>query len=200
MHPHILNASYLKNILRAFVAIAVILHVMGKNTAMNSVLRFFLLVFLCSCSVGDQDANPSLDGFYQVQGVGYRFTVDSGKYQRMDFNRMDPSLCQVNFEIKSIKRTENELTLEIERPKGCTGIYDLVWDGRWQESSPRRMQLYLTGSFTSCSAGTETEMDVIKVDLAKALIEAPKDLFTIYLRENCSFRDFNCVGNCDLRI
>lgn len=167
---------------------------------MTSVLRFFLLAFLCSCSVGDPDANPGLANFYQVQGVGYRFTVDSGKYQRLDFNRKDPSLCQVGFEIKSIKRTGNELTLEIERPKGCNGTYDLVWDGNWQESSPRRMQVYLTGMFTSCSGGTGMELDVIKIDLAKALLEAPKDLFTIYLREHCSFRDFICVGNCDLRI
>lgn len=173
---------------------------MEENTAMNSVLRFFLLVFLCSCSVGDQDANPGFDQFYNIQGPGYRFIADSGQYRQLDFNRKDPSLCQVAFEITSIKRTGNELTLEIERPKGCAGIYDLVWDGTWQESSPRRMQLYLTGKFNSCSAGTGVEVDVIKVDLAKALLEAPKDLFTIYIREHCSFRDFNCVGNCDLKI
>lgn len=167
---------------------------------MASVFRFFLFVFLCSCSVGDSDPTLGFANFYQVQGQGYRFTVDSGRYQRMDFNRKDTSLCQVNFEIKSIKRIGNELTLEIERPKGCTGTYDLVWDGRWQESSPRRMQVYLTGLFNTCSVSSETELDLIKVDLAKALRQMPEDLFTIYLREHCSFRDFNCVGNCDLKI
>lgn len=167
---------------------------------MVPVFRFLLLAFLCSCSLGESDADLGLGNSYQVQGVGYRFTVDAVKFQRLDFNRKDPSLCQVSFEIKSVKRVGNELTLGIERPKGCTGIYDLVWDGIWQESSPRRMQLYLTGMFTSCNAGYETELDVIKVDLAKALITDPKDLFTIYLREHCSFRDFNCVGNCDFKI
>ena len=167
---------------------------------MTSIFRFLLLVFLCSCSVGDTDSDPRLPSEYFSMGPGYRFTVDKVKYQRMDFNRRDPSLCQVSFEIKSVKRNANELTLEIKRPKGCVGSYELVWDGNWQESSPRRMQLYLSAMFTACNAGSEMELDVIKVDLAKALLEDPKDLFTIYLREYCSFRDFNCVGNCDFKI
>jgi hypothetical protein len=137
---------------------------------------------------------------YQIDGVGYRFIVDAAKFQRMDFDRNAASFCKVNFEIKGIKRVGNELTLEIERPKGCVGIYELVWDGVWQESSPRRMQIYLTGLFNSCIGGSETELQVIKVDLATALQDMPKDLFTIYLREQCSFRDFNCVGNCELKI
>lgn len=167
---------------------------------MIPVFRFLLLVFLCSCSVGESDADLGFSRPYQVQGVGYKFTMDAGKFQRLDFNRRDPSLCQVSFEIRSVKRSGNELTLEIERPKGCTGVYELVWDGIWQESFPRRMQMYLTGMFTSCNTGSETDVDVIKVDLAKALLEEPKDLFTIYLREHCSFRDFNCVGDCDFKI
>lgn len=167
---------------------------------MVSFFRFFLLVFLCSCSLGESDPTSGFADFYQVQGVGYRFTVDSGKYNRMDFNRKDPSLCQVSFEIRGIKRDGNELTLQIERPKGCSRMYELVWDGNWQESAPRRIQVYLTSMFNTCSVGSETEIDVLKVDLAKALQETPKDLFTIYLREHCSYRDFNCVGNCNLSI
>lgn len=167
---------------------------------MVSAFRFFLLLFLCSCSLGDADPTLGFSDFYQIQGPGYRFTVDPVKYQQLDFNRKDPSLCQVSFEIKSINRNESELTLEIERPKGCNGIYELVWDGRWQESAPRRMQIYLTGFFNSCSPASETEIDLVKVDLAKALRETPTDLFTIYLREHCSFRDFNCAGNCRLSI
>ena len=156
---------------------------------MTSAFRFLLLLFLCSCSLGDGDGDLGLGQYYNIQGPGYRFTADAGKYQQLDFNRKDPSLCQVGFEIKSIIRKGNELSLEIERPKGCNGTYELVWDGIWQESSPRRMQLYLTGLFTACGGGTETELDVIKVDLAKALLDSPGDLFTIYLREHCSFRD-----------
>lgn len=167
---------------------------------MNAVFRFFLLLFLVSCSVGDAEDNRDGKELYNVVGPGYQFTVDAGKYQRLDFKRMDPSLCQVNFELKGIKRTEKELTLSIERPKGCVGKYELVWDGTWQESSPRRMQLYLTGMFPSCAGSSETELDVIKVDLDRALLGASSDLFTIYLREHCSFRDFNCVGNCDLSL
>lgn len=165
---------------------------------MVSIFRFVLLALFCSCSLGESDSNLNFADFYQVQGTGYRFTVDSGKYMRMDFNRKDPSLCQISLEIRGIKRSGNELTLQIERPKGCTGMYELIWDGYWQESSPRRMQLYLTGMFYTCSDGLETEIDEINLDLAKALRESPKDLFTIYLREHCSYRDFNCVGNCDL--
>jgi hypothetical protein len=151
--------------------------------------------------VGDEDpAFGGLDGFYNSSGPGYRFTVNSAKYQQLDFNRKDPSLCQINFEVKSIKRAQNELTLEIERPKGCNGIYELVWDGKWQESSPRRMQVYLKGEFNSCQISSEMQVDIVKIDLAKSLPGAPVDLFTIYLREYCSFRDFNCVGNCDLSI
>lgn len=168
---------------------------------MIPVYRFLLLIFLCSCSVGEED--PVLggsDGFYSSIGTNYKFTLDPVKYQRLDFNRKDPSLCQVSFEIIGVKRADNELTLEIERPKGCIGTYELVWDGKWQESSPRRMQVYLTGVFSSCSPTSETQIDVIKLDMTKALREAPTDLFTIYLREHCSFRDFNCVGNCDLSI
>lgn len=167
---------------------------------MVSVYRFLLLLFLCSCSVGDQDPLLNYEGLYQVQGPGYSFRVDPVKYQQLDFNRKDPSLCQISFEIKSINRNSSELTLEIERPKGCNAIYELVWDGNWQESSPRRMQVYLTGIFNSCSTTSEREIDLIKVDLVKALRETPTDLFTIYLREHCSFRDFNCVGNCNLSI
>ncbi len=167
---------------------------------MNAVFRFLLLVFLFSCSIGDGGGDLGLGQYYNVQGPGYQFTADTGKYRQLDFNRNDPSLCQASFEIKRISRNGNELSLEIERPKGCTGIYELVWDGIWQESSPRRMQLYLTGLFPGCAGGAETGLDVIKVDLAKALLDAPGDLFTIYLREHCSFRDFNCVGNCELKI
>lgn len=167
---------------------------------MVSVYRFLLLVFLCSCSVGDENPSGGFGGFYSSLGPGYKFTLDPVKYQRMDFNRKDPSVCQVNFELKKITRNGKELTLEIERPKGCNGTYELVWDGKWQESLPRRMQVYLTGLFNACSPGSETEVDVIKLDLEKSIREAPKDLFTIYLREHCSFRDFNCVGNCDLTI
>lgn len=171
-----------------------------KNELMASVFRFFLLVFFCSCSVGDQDSPLNAVDLYQIQGPGYRFTLDPVKYRQLDFNRKDLSLCQVQFEIKGIKRSQGELALEIERPKGCNAVYELVWDGQWQESSPRRMQLYLTGIFTTCTPTTETEIDLIKIDLTKAIREAPTDLFTIYLREHCSFRDFNCVGNCDLKI
>lgn len=167
---------------------------------MKAVFRYLLLLFLVSCSFEDPDDQSGPAGFYYVEGPGYRFVVDMGKYQRLDFNRKDPSLCQVSFELKGIKRDGNELSLEIERPKGCTGTYELVWDGIWQESSPRRMQLYLTGQFTACAGGAENEIDVIKVDLAKALLNDPGDLFTIYLREHCGFRDFNCVGNCDLTL
>jgi len=167
---------------------------------MVSVYRFLLLVFLCSCSVGEEDPVGAFDRFYSSSGPGYRFTIDPVKYQQLDFNRKATSLCPISFEIKSIKRVRNELTLEIERPKGCNGIYELVWDGKWQESSPRRMQVYLTGVFNACTAGAEMQIDVVKVDLVKSLPEAPVDLFTIYLREYCSFRDFNCVGNCDLSI
>ncbi len=166
---------------------------------MTRVFRFLLLLFLCSCSVGNEDPfGPGLNSSFQVQGPGYRFTADPVKYQQLDFNRKDPSLCQVGFELKKITRNSTELTLEIVRPKGCNGIYELVWDGKWQESSPRRMQVYLTGIFNSCTPSSELETDVIQVDLAKALREKPTDLFTIYLREHCSFRDFNCVGNCNL--
>lgn len=167
---------------------------------MVSVYRFVLLAFLCSCSIGDSDPALGFSDFYQIQGPGYRFTVDSAKFQQLDFNRKDPSLCQTIFEIKSINRNASELTLEIERPKGCNGVYELVWDGKWQESSPRKMQVYLTGFFSTCSPGSETEIDVVKVDISKAIRETPIDLFTIYLREHCSFRDFNCVGNCNLSI
>lgn len=79
-------------------------------------------------------------------------------------------------------------------------MYDLVWDGIWQESSPRRMQVYLKSMFNTCSVWSETELDVLKVNLAKAIPDFQKDLFTIYLREHCSYRDFNCVGNCNLSI
>ena len=167
---------------------------------MNSVFRFFLLLFLVSCSVGNSEGDLGLANSYQVQGQGYRFTVDAAKYQRLDFNRKDPSLCQASFELRGITRKGNELSLEIERPKGCAGTYELVWDGLWQESSPRRMQLYLTGLFTTCAEGSEAEVDVIKVDLDKALLGTSSDLFTIYLREHCGFRDFNCEGNCELKI
>lgn len=167
---------------------------------MVSVYRFLLLVFLCSCSVGEEDPSGAFDGLYSSIGPGYRFTIDPVKYQQLDFNRKATSLCPVSFGIKSIKRTQNELTLEIERPKGCNGIYELVWDGKWQESSPRRMQVYLTGVFNACTVGTEMQVDVVKIDLVKSIPEAPVDLFTVYLREYCSFRDFNCVGNCDLSI
>lgn len=167
---------------------------------MVSFFRFVLLAFLCSCTLGESDPALGLSGFYQIQGVGYLFTADSGQYHRRDFNRNDSSLCQVSFEITGIKRVGNELTLQIERPKGCSGMYELIWDGNWQESSPRRIQIYLTSLFNTCSVGPETEMDILKIDLAKALQETPVDLFTIYLREYCSYRDFNCVGNCNLSI
>ncbi len=167
---------------------------------MISVYRFLLLLFFCSCSVGEPDPSDRLRNSYLVNGVGYLFTADAAKFQYLDFNRENPALCQIDFELKGIKRLGNELTLEIERPKGCKRTYELVWDGNWQESVPRRMQIYLTALSTPCVGGTETELDVIKVDLATALQEAPKDLFTIYLREHCSVRDFNCVGNCDVSI
>ena len=167
---------------------------------MVSVFRFLFLLFLCSCSVGDQDMDMDLANSYQIQGIGYRFVADRGKYQALDFNRKDASLCQVGFEIKSIKRQGNELTLEIERPKGCKGFYELVWDGTWQESAPRRMQIYLTGRFAACTGSSEVEIDQVKVDLATALQDESKDLFTIYVREHCGFRDFNCIGNCDLKL
>ena|GEM_PF-2920537 len=173
---------------------------MVKNAFMVPVFRFLLLLFLCSCSVGEPDSFDRLANSYLISGQGYRFTLDPVKYQRIDFNRKDPTLCQVDFELKGIKRQGNELTLEIERPKGCTGKYELVWDGIWQETSPRRMQVYLTAAFGACAGSAETELDVIKVDLATAVQGDPKDLFTIYLREQCSFRDFSCIGNCDLSI
>ena len=157
------------------------------------------MVFLCSCTLGISETDLGLGDFYQVQGHGYKFTFDRVRYLQLDFNRKDPTLCQVNFEIKAITREGSELTLEIERPKGCNGIYELVWDGLWQETAPSRMQVYLTGLFSSCSPISETELDVIKVDLANSIRENPTGQFSIYLREHYSFRDFNCVGNCNLR-
>ena len=79
-------------------------------------------------------------------------------------------------------------------------MYELVWDVIWQESSPRRMQVYLTSMFNTSSVWSETELNVLKVNLAKAIPDTQKDLFTIYLREHCSYRDINCVGNCNLSI
>lgn len=168
---------------------------------MNAVIRFFLLLFLCSCAVDNTDAAMGISSPYQVQGEGYVFTADPVKFQKLDFNRKDPSLCQVEFEVRKMKREGNELLLEILRPKGCIGNYELVWDGVWQETSPKRMQIYLTGQFSSCVSGSEQEVEVIRIDLEKAFRNtSPMDPFTIYLREHCSFKDFNCAGNCELII
>jgi hypothetical protein len=151
--------------------------------------------------VTNPDAYLGIAKPYQVQGEGYLFTADPIKFQKLDFNRKDPSLCQVEFEIKKVKREGNKLTLEILRPKDCIGTFELVWDGVWQESSLKRMQVYLTAQFSSCASSSETEVDVIRIDLAKVLQNSePMDPFTLYLREHCSFRDYNCVGDCDLVI
>lgn len=171
-----------------------------KTRIMSPVYRFLLLVFLCSCSVNDSDLTSDGSDNFQITGPGYRFIADAVRYNQLDFNRNDPSTCQISFEIKSIKRVDQELSLEILRPKGCNGIYDLVWDGKWQDSAPAQLQIYLTGSFNSCGSGTEKETDLVKVDLAKALPGRPGSSYSIYIREYCSFRDFNCVGNCELRI
>ncbi len=168
---------------------------------MASVMRFFLFLFLCSCSVDSTDVDLGITSPYQVQGEGYLFTADPVKFQKLDFNRKDPSLCQIDFEVRRVKRDGNELTLEITRPKGCEGIYELVWDGTWQESSPKRMQIYLTAQFSSCVSSSETEVDVIRVDMSKALrIIESVESYSVYLREHCNFRDYHCEGHCDLSI
>lgn len=168
---------------------------------MISVFRFVLLVVLCGC-VSENPARVSGVAFrYRIQGDGYLVTADLSKYQQLDFNRKSSLFCPVNFDNKKIRREENELLLEILRPKGCPANYELVWDSLWQESSPRRMQVYLTAGFVNCPPGTATELDVIRVDLAKATQSSlPMDPFSGYLCAHCSFRDFNCTGNCDLTI
>ncbi|MDI1323185.1 MAG: hypothetical protein PSV36_10580 [Algoriphagus sp.] len=90
--------------------------------------RFSLLVFLCSYTVGETESTMEFADFYHVEGVGYRFDSDSGKYHRMDFYRKDPSLCQGSFVITGIKRDRNEPALQIERPKECDEMHELVWD------------------------------------------------------------------------
>lgn len=73
---------------------------------MVSYFRFFLLAFLCSCTLGESHPTWGFADFYQVQGVGHGFPLDSANYQLVDYTRKDLSPCQVSFEITSVNRKE----------------------------------------------------------------------------------------------
>jgi hypothetical protein len=68
--------------------------------------RYSLLVFLCSYTLEETE-----------QTMGFA-----------DFNRMDSSLCQRSFEFTGFKRDVNEPAEQIERPKECGGMDELVSD------------------------------------------------------------------------
>ena len=68
--------------------------------------RFSLLVFLCSYTLEETEQTMVF----------------------ADFNRIDPLLCQRSFESTGIKRDGNEPALQIERPKECNELHELVLD------------------------------------------------------------------------
>jgi hypothetical protein len=168
---------------------------------MVSFFRLTFVLFLCSCTL-DDGLPDSLGPFlYQVEGKGYKFTVDVRAYREIDFNRGRAAFCGIDTEIKGISRHSNMVTLEFLKPKNCNGTYQLVWDGKWQESNPRKIQIYLISEFPSCVATGEMVSDTIAVDLAKALAlsgQYGQTPFSIYIREQCNARDYHCVGDCDL--
>lgn len=68
--------------------------------------RFSLLVFLCSYTLEETERIVEFS----------------------DFNRIDPLLCQRSFESTGINRDGNEPALQIERPKECNEMHELVLD------------------------------------------------------------------------
>ncbi len=168
---------------------------------MVSFFRLAFVLFLCSCTLDDGQSDSFVPFLYQVEGQGYRFTVDARTYREIDFNRGRAAFCGIGIEIKGISRRSNMLTLEILKPKNCNGSYQLVWDGKWQESNPRRIQIYLISELPSCVATGEMVSDTITVDLAEALAPSGQygqTPFSIYIREQCNARDYHCVGDCEL--
>lgn len=168
---------------------------------MVSFFRLAFVLFLCSCTLDDGQSDSLVPFLYQVEGPGYKFTVDARAYREIDFNRGRAAFCGIDTEIKAISRRSNMLTLEILKPKNCNGTYQLLWDGKWQESNPRRIQIYLISEFPSCSATGEMVSETIAVDLAKALSPSGQygqTPFSIYIREQCNARDYHCEGDCDL--
>jgi hypothetical protein len=168
---------------------------------MVTFFRFAFVLFLCGCTLDDGQSDSLVPFLYQIQGQGYKFTADPRAYREIDFNRGRAAFCGIETEIRRITRKGDLLTLEILKPKNCNGTYELVWDGKWQESNPRRIQIYLVSEFPSCTAGGERVSDTIEVDLAKALQpggQYGQTPFSIYIREQCNARDYHCEGDCDL--
>lgn len=172
-----------------------------KSLFMVTFFRLAFFLFLCSCTLDDGQSDSFVPFLYQVEGLGYKFTVDAGACREIDYNRGNAAYCGIDTEIKAISRHINLLTLEILKPKNCNGKYHLIWDGKWQESIQRSIRIYLISEFPTCEATGEMESDTITVDLAKALSPSGQygqSPFSIYIREHYNAKDYHCVGDCVL--
>lgn len=170
---------------------------------MISRFKTLLLLAFITCKSTEPDMNviPPNVSNYEVLGAGWTFSLDFAAYQKLDFTRKDVTSCQTHFQIKRIKRSGDELKIEVNRPESCKLLYKLVWDGVIMETNPSRIQIYLTAQSDNCKYTDSLESDFIILDLSKVIIGASSDdIRQIYLREYCSFRDFNCIGNCDMEI
>jgi len=160
-----------------------------------------LAFFTCKSKESELNVMPQSVGNYVVLGEGWTFSLDFATYQRLNFTRKNVTSCQAPFRIKRINRSGEELKIEVSRPASCELSYELVWDGVIMERNPSRIQIYLTAQSDFCKDSDRLESDFIVLDLFKVIKGVSQDnLQQIYLREYCSFRDFNCIGDCDMEI
>ncbi len=169
---------------------------------MKSFLKAFLFVFFLSCSFENEPDEVS--ALYSIQNSASNFTfiASLNRYQQVDFNRLDPANCKVEYQLEEINRRANILNLRVKRPENCQVHYELIWDGLVMESLPMRIQLYLVPVFQSCVPSSRSKVDDIEVDLEKVLKFVPKEDIedlVIYLRAFCAYEDYLCEGDCQIR-
>ena len=174
----------------------------GQDRMKKLISTILVLFMAVGCSEdGDVPQHLMVSGSYQVQEEDYVFTVNIEKYQEVNFNRQSDFFCTDQLNLKKVRRQGSELTLELTKPATCEGKLELLWDGTVWESNPKKIQIYLIARNNSCPPTDELVTEVIKVDLAKCIGNYSALMpFNIYLREFCSYRDYDCIGNCDMDI
>lgn len=186
----------------------------NRNHAFGNSLPLLLLVVCANfigCDKSDEgpDRTALLDD-YELVEESYTFIASAAKYDEAGEKRAQEDYCQVETEISKVSREGNVLTIEVESPKNCDVDYEIIWNGEVMYSDPMQSAIYIRAIAEDCTDVSETEIDVLTIDLEETLQSLTEDLvgnrkefigrINFLIRDACSLVDVVCDDNCNVTV
>jgi len=164
-----------------------------------------LIMVVISCRqdlpVVPSPVGPALK--YTVPGDQYTFYADSEKYTMTSLDRTKDYLCNFPWNVVSVVRTDNMVSVHISRPIECQVEYELIWDGTLMHSYPMMANVFINAISQNCTNKGQVGVDTLNIDLKKTfkdLSEATLENTNFLIREVCALKDIQCMDDCNVSV